>query len=363
MEKQAALKKQQEQLRQKEQAQAKKRKDKVKSNAHFDDFIQYNEKFDNTNSIKNQKRISSDANYTVRNINSNEKIKRKSKKKKTKNIEFFSKQKKTAQRNMEEQSEKIIDLAQARAKRTMRIRLYKIAALCLIFVGIYATFTMLFQIESIEVVGKTQYSNTQILSAFGVEIGDNMFFFDANEKISNIQKTLPYIENVNITRSLPGTISIEVINAQEMYSVSCLSGWAVLSESLRVLNIVPTQPEQITYIAGISAFEPVAGEALQIEDERQYTVLTDLLNNAQIYKILPITDIDLSDMLQINFTYANRINIVLGTSNDMENKMEWAKYLITPTNEDALGENSKGILDVSNRDNAGRLQAIWRAES
>ncbi len=362
--KQAALKKQKQELERKAQAKANAYQAKIKQNEHFEDYIQYNDIPANYKKSINEKiRKNDNENYTVRNIENNKNLKSATNKNKTKKLKLFTNSKRESEKKQKEQNENVIDLAQARAKRNRRMRLYKIAALCLICMGVIATVFVLFQIESIEIVGQTQYTNTQILEAFGTEIGDNMFLFDANEKISNMQKILPYIENVNIIRKLPGTITIEVTQANEVYSMSCISGWAVLSESLRVLSIAPTQPEQLTYINGISANEPVLGQAVQVEDERQFAVVSDIISYANTYELLPITNIDLSDILQINFTYNDKIKIILGTSNDMENKIEWAKYLTTPTNEDALGENSKGVLDVSNRDSAGRLQAIWRAES
>ncbi len=362
--KHAALKKQKQEIERKAKAKANAYQAKIKQNEHFEDYIQYNEKpasYNKNGSAKEQ--ASNNVNYTVRNIKESKKLKSTTNKIKAKKFKIFENEKKKRAKKQKEQSENIIDLAQARAKRNRRIRLYKIAALCLICIGVIATVFVLFQIETIEIVGKTQYTNTQILEAFGTKTGDNMFLFDANESISNMQKILPYLEDVKIVRKLPGTINIEVTQASEMYSMSCISGWAVLSENLRVLSIESTQPEELAYINGISANEPVLGQAVQVEDERQFAVLSDLLSNANTYELLPITNIDLSDILQINFTYDNKIKIILGTSNDMESKIEWAKYLTTPTNEDALGQNSKGVLDVSNRDSAGRLQAIWRAES
>ncbi len=261
------------------------------------------------------------------------------------------------------EAENIIDLQQARARRKRRNAMYKAAASILILVGVCVTFMLLFQVENIEIIGQTQYTNEQISAVFEPKNGDNLFLFNTQGEIDNLQSALPYIEQITIKRKMPNTIELNLTQAKEVYSVSCVSGWAVLSESMRVLNILPTQPENLTYINGVSAKEPQLGAKLTLDDDRQEIILNELLMLTQKYDVLPITHIDISDILHINFTYSNRIQIILGTSNDMQEKIEWAKYLITPTNEDALGENDNGVLDVSNRDSSGRLQAIWRAQS
>ncbi len=319
--------------------------------------------------LKTRDEMQRNANYTKRNNNvrqnensSNvENVKNSSKK--GKNILFKPRSKNNDLSPNKEPNTNVIDLAKARDKRKKRLILYRIAAIFLICVGFVFSFNVFFTIDEIVINGQTQYSSEQIAAIFSPKVGDNLFLFSTDEEISKLQLALPYLDDIEIKRNLSGSIHLNVSQAVEQYSMSSVSGWVVLNDELRVLSIAPIMPEGITYINGIEAQEPVLGTQVVVKDVDVFAILNEFLSVVSELEFTPVTHIDLSDDLQINFTYESRIKIVLGTSNDMFEKMEWAKYLITPSNDDALGENSEGVLDVSTRDSAGRLQAIWNAES
>ena len=83
-----------------------------------------------------------------------------------------------------------------------------------------------------------------------------------------------------------------------------------------------------------------------------------LLSKAQAQGLGPISEVDLTNTLELSFLYQDRIRIVLGTTNDLDYKIKWAWEMVTPgQTSDSLGEEERGTLDVSSR--LGR--ARWRA--
>ena len=69
--------------------------------------------------------------------------------------------------------------------------------------------------------------------------------------------------------------------------------------------------------------------------------MTETLEKCQLFD--DITRIDVGDIYQMMVVYQGRIRILLGTSNDLETKINAAKKIV----EQELGEDEKGELDVS----------------
>lgn len=252
-------------------------------------------------------------------------------------------------------------LADARAQRRRRNLLAALGIVAVVVVGVVLSLTVLFKIESIAVEGETSYTADEITMAFGRKEGDNLLAFRAKTAAEEMQKKLPYLENIVIHRVLPGKIRIEVTQATEAFSVSSVSGWVVLSETLRVLRIDPQPPEGMPQLVGTEALQPVLGMAVELEDSAKFAALQQLLAELHKQELLPVTEVNLTDALNISFVYAGRIRIVIGTQNDLENKIDWAKYLVTPSGEESLPDTERGTLDVSTRDDAGRLKSVWSA--
>ncbi|MEG2931204.1 MAG: hypothetical protein RR825_05405, partial [Ruthenibacterium sp.] len=190
---------------------------------------------------------------------------------------------------------------------------------------------------------------------------DNLFAFNTDKTVVAMQQTLPYLETIKIRRALPSKVRIEVTSATEAYAISSVSGWVLLSESLRILRIAPEEPAELPHIIGIEALTPVLGTALQVEDADKLAALCKLQAELRVQELLPVTEINMSDTLNLSFVYAGRIRVILGTINDLSDKIDWAKYLVTPSGAQSLAETERGTLDVSGRNKEGRIEGVWRA--
>ena len=85
-------------------------------------------------------------------------------------------------------------------------------------------------------------------------------------------------------------------------------------------------------------------------------------SKAQAQGLGPISEVDLTNTLELSFLYQDRIRIVLGTTNDLDYKIKWAWEMVTPgQTSDSLGEEERGTLDVSSRGEDGLGRARWRA--
>ena len=189
-----------------------------------------------------------------------------------------------------------------------------------------------------------------------------MFGFNTAEAQQAIAAALPYLESVEIKRRLPDTVVITATPAVETYTVESAAGWAVLSQSYKVLRVDAEAPAGLVRIDGAQADAPAPGQPVKFTEEDKLSVLQTVLSKAQAQGLGPISEVDLTNTLELSFLYQDRIRIVLGTTNDLDYKIKWAWEMVTPgQTSDSLGEEERGTLDVSSRGEDGLGRARWRA--
>ena len=185
---------------------------------------------------------------------------------------------------------------------------------------------------------------------------------DELSKISRVVHKACGTASVEIKRRLPDTVVITATPAVETCTVESAAGWAVLSQSYKVLRVDAEAPAGLVRIDGAQADAPAPGQPVKFTEEDKLSVLQTVLSKAQAQGLGPISEVDLTNTLELSFLYQDRIRIVLGTTNDLDYKIKWAWEMVTPgQTSDSLGEEERGTLDVSSRGEDGLGRARWRA--
>ena len=101
----------------------------------------------------------------------------------------------------------------ARRRHTRRRRhhrsvavLYKLLSVVVISGAIVAALTLFFKVETITVSGTTEYSSEEIITASGIQQGDNLIALSPSRIAARIRSRLPYVSSVSIRRALPDTV-------------------------------------------------------------------------------------------------------------------------------------------------------------
>lgn len=268
--------------------------------------------------------------------------------------------------------------AAIRRRRAIR-RLTALALLlCVIGVGVYLTVTMLFKINTLQVVvdGKVVqevggYSSAEILQALGVHAEENIFSFDPAEKAAALEKQFPLLENIRVERDYPNTVVVRTNAATAVYAMQTSGGWLSLSAGLKILDKDSAQPDLIILCGG----EPVSttpGTQLEFETgpsgpssgsaasdsaasseagpptDKRLESLNTLLTALDSSELgADVTRIEFEDPEQMAFLYQGRISVLLGTLNELDYKLRLAKYVLL--NEDGKGcsPTDTGMLDLS----------------
>ena len=254
--------------------------------------------------------------------------------------------------------------------------------LCVIAAGVYLTMTMLFKISSIQVqtadgaqVSEAGgYTSEQILQALGVHTEENIFSFDPAQKSQELEKVFPMLEFIHVQRQYPGTVVVQVTEAQPAYAMQTDSGWLTLSGSLKIIAKDSAQPAGLATLYG---GEPVstnpgdqlefaaeavadsaasdsassgdaASEAAQPAEDKRLASLNELMDALDTHGMLgDVTRIEFADPEQMAFLYQNRISVLLGTLNELEYKLKLADYVLLNQDGKGCAETDTGLLDLS----------------
>ena len=262
-----------------------------------------------------------------------------------------------------------------RRRRIIR-RLTALAMLlCVIAAGIYLTVTMLFKISAIQVrtadgvVSEAGgYSSEQIVQALGVNLEENIFSFDPASKAAALEQVFPLLENIRVERDYPGTVVIQVTEAQPAYTMQTSGGWLTLSASLKILSSDAAQPAGLPTLYGgepvsqtpgtqlsfeqpapasSAASDSVSGTAEEAGDKRLDSLNTLLAALDALGMRGDVTRIEFADPEEMSFLYQDRISVLLGTLNELDYKLKLAQHVLLNADGSGCAATDTGTLDFT----------------
>lgn len=228
----------------------------------------------------------------------------------------------------------------------------------LMAVGFILSVTVLFKVKHIVVenLDKTTPANTgiytedAILGALAVPLEENLFGFSAAEKQAEMELQLPYLETIKVRRRLPDTVVVQVAPATESWCAKTDSGWAILSDGLKVLKVQTDQPADLPVITGLGVSEPTAGRFLSLTTEAQSEQIADLMEQLYAQDLAgSCTRIDMGLGTDAYFVYDGRVKVLLGTFNNLDYKLSVAALLLKNESGEYLSSTDRGTLDVSSQ--------------
>lgn len=210
-------------------------------------------------------------------------------------------------------------IAQRKLRTERRFRIE--AALLYIACGTMAAASF-FPITRVETRGLTHYPEAEVLEAFGVEPGDNMFFAGSFFGAKRLEKRYPYFEDVWITRELPDKLIVNVTETDTVAAVGAKDGgYYLIDEKARVLEHV-TASGDTPRVTGMNVQETEIGKTLSSKADGRVeplkTLLTALTEAGMLDRITAYCMVDITD---IYICYEGRVAVHLGTLDQLEQKL------------------------------------------
>lgn len=236
-------------------------------------------------------------------------------------------------------------------KRRRRGFFYVFLFLFIIILFVGTAFFVFFRVRDISVTGNSVYSEEQIISALGIEEGDNLFSFSKSSLALSAADKLPYIGEINISRDLPSGVVIEVVEKQAVMYTEIGRDYYLLSDDLKVLEVtdkLSRVPGNAMRLVTGSVDRCLLGEPITFMDKRTRDAILEmysvLVANGIEYNI---REIDISARFDITMQYTDRFRIYVGDVEDFDLKIPFLIKII-----DELYIDDKGRIDLSDYEKA-----------
>ena len=221
-----------------------------------------------------------------------------------------------------------------RLKKGVFLFLFLLAA-----VLVALSLTVFFPIGTIQVQGKSRYSEQEIVSASGIKKGDNMFWPLLNGSKNRLKTALPYVQGVSYRYALPGTIILSVTpyTAQAQFRVG--KKYILVAKDGTVLEIVSERQEALPVIM-VEKLQYKLREKVAFADAGQADVYAVLQKGTAGFK-QPPDSIDLTDSMNYRLQIGQTL-VELGGSTYLEEKLRMAEKML-----EQIPEGEKGTIHLS----------------
>lgn len=223
-------------------------------------------------------------------------------------------------------------------------------------IGLVLSLCFLFDLKEVTISGVSLYTSEQILTVGGVTTGANLIRTNTSVIEDRLIDTLPYVEDVRVSKSYPNGLKIEVTEARKCAEIENAGRYCVLSKKGNILEVDNVYHDpSLPLITGFELKEPKANQPAESKDAGKTKVLMQLIGDIEKSGFTNVTEIDMTNRTDLFLKYDNRIDIQLGSSLDMQYKLESIKAVI----DNKLIDGYEGLLRY-NGANSG-ISAIPKA--
>ncbi|MDR0986679.1 MAG: FtsQ-type POTRA domain-containing protein [Ruminococcus sp.] len=222
------------------------------------------------------------------------------------------------------------------------------------------SFTVLFPVKTVKITGSSVYSPADLSSAAGIKDGQQILTVGSDGIKNVILDSFIYIDDVNVKKSFPDTIVIEVIPSKPIANITVAGddeadSYLYISGSGKILEISETPKRNVPVLTGVQ-FSPavIPGVTIdinadtrklteeQIADINAVSFILDVADEIKSSPLEKIDYIDISDPGNIKIMYDNRINMLMGGLSDFSYKLSFLKEII----DTKIGPNTSGRLSM-----------------
>lgn len=202
-----------------------------------------------------------------------------------------------------------------------------------------------FRVDRFEVTGAVRYTTEEVADASGVTVGDVLMGVSKTRAASRILTKLPYVEQVVVTKLLPGTIRFEVVEdtAAAVVTSEFGAGW-LINDSGKLLERMDEVTETAyPVITGTALLLPTAGSEADYDDAEKGKMAMKVLSSLEVLGLTGyVQEICVEDLENVTVTYQERLEVQLGDGSDLDYKLQYMTQAAAQ-----LGTADRGVLDLS----------------
>lgn len=238
------------------------------------------------------------------------------------------------------------NMERRKKQRKKQLAIYAIAIIFVVIAAIVLSIIVFFKISGIKIAGDEIYSSAEIIDASGLKNGDNMFTFNKTEVAENIEKELPYIKTVEISRSVTGEVTFTVTAAKAELAVDRGDSYILMSADCKILeDNVQAINEDIAIVKASALTSSDVGTTAVFENENDAETISRIAEVIAEKGIENITEIDVTDASNIMLCYSQRIKLDIGTVSTLEKNVDFIKASLKKIDTD--DPNFAGVIDFT----------------
>lgn len=222
------------------------------------------------------------------------------------------------------------------------------AVVVLIFGALtYMVYRFLFVISDIEVAGNARYGAQEIISAVGVEAGENLYSFSSRVAEETLKSECPYVKSLRVERSVPDKITFTVEEYTPAFFADIYGETFILSDDLTVLGRTnETKPDGLCRLKLPGISSAIAGQRLEFhsdsDSDRALETCSDVIASELSGRIGVI---DMTDPFKLDMECDGKYLLVFGTYDECEIRLRVAAAVLR---DEMFESENKARLDLTN---------------
>ncbi|MDR0821846.1 MAG: FtsQ-type POTRA domain-containing protein [Oscillospiraceae bacterium] len=236
--------------------------------------------------------------------------------------------------------------SRGQAKRSVGNPILYVVMTVIIALIVFAvlSFTVLFNVKTIVVVGGSYYSDEQIVSAGGIKTGQSLLKSNLDKAAKNISAELPYVKSVTATPDFfSGKVTYTVTDDTVFYSLKDGKEWLLLSNELRCLERAAKAANGSVKLTGIKPNSDATGTSFTTDTPEKEQLAVKIAAQFKEMSLSSVTSLDITDYVSVKFSYNDSVEVWLGDPTELSAKLGAAKKILTS---ELVGK--KGVLRVTN---------------
>ena len=205
-------------------------------------------------------------------------------------------------------------------------------------------------VKSITVNGKTDYSDSDIIKASCIKMGDCILDIDSSAVEKTIRRNNPYIL-AEVEKSGIDKVIINVKMCSAYAAIVCSGGYVLIDKDAVALEFVSDadfmqMKDKLTVVEGLETIGYSCGELIGDSetdiDINNLTELLKIINDAQLKH--RISRVDITNMLAMTLTTVDGMTVKVGDRSNLAEKLKFADEYADKL--EAAGRSLNGILSM-----------------
>ncbi|MBQ5898166.1 MAG: FtsQ-type POTRA domain-containing protein [Oscillospiraceae bacterium] len=224
------------------------------------------------------------------------------------------------------------------AKRRKLTPFLFVVSVFILAAAVYLCLTMLFNVDRVKIEGNTLYEEMDLIKTSGIEKGENLFEVDTAYAEDKLFSVYSYIEEVEVKRSFPNSVTIKIIEAVPFSVVEEADGYTLVSTGGKVLE---RGLEEVPY--GMLSVRGVSTVTNTEDNTKRMELMNKIIGTMQELEMNDYVFLDLTDTLEITMIYDNRVKINLGNELELPYKLQFADNVVS----EKLSKTGYQLVDAS----------------